>query len=138
MVYLTRRECFCSAHRLFNPAFSDEKNLEIYGKCSNSNWHGHNYIMYVTVKGDINPETGMVINIKELSEVIKNKVIDKLDHRNLNLEVDFLQGMIMSAENITIAIWKELENGLKTTGAKLHKIKLIETENNYIEYYGEN
>lgn len=137
MIYLTRRECFNSAHRLFNPEYSDEKNFEIYGKCSNANWHGHNYVMYVTVKGEVNPNTGMVINIKELSNILKNKVIDKLDHHNLNLEVDFLAGQIVSAENITIAIWKEIEECINQAGAKLHKIKLIETENNYIEYYGE-
>ncbi len=136
MVYLTRRECFSSAHRLFNPAYSDEKNVEIYGKCSNINWHGHNYTLLVTVKGEVNPETGMVINIKEMSNIIKKNVIDKLDHRNLNVEVDFLQGMIMSAENIAIAIWHQLEGDIKNAGAELHKIKLIETENNYIEYYG--
>jgi len=137
MVYLTRRERFNSAHRLFNPQYSDELNNEIYGKCSNPNWHGHNYDLFVTVKGLVDQETGVVINLKDLSQIIKTKVIDKLDHRNLNLEVDFLQNTIVSTENIILAIWKELDAELKKTNAKLHKLKLVETENNFAEYYGE-
>lgn len=137
MVYITRRECFSSAHRLFNPAFCDEKNLEIYGKCSNSGWHGHNYVLYVTVKGNVNAETGMVMNMKNLGDIIKSKVINKLDHHNLNSEVDFLQGKIISSENIAMAIWNEIDADIKANGAQLHGIRLVETENNYVEYYGE-
>jgi 6-pyruvoyltetrahydropterin/6-carboxytetrahydropterin synthase len=137
MVYLTRRERFNSAHRLFNPIYSDEVNNEIYGKCANPNWHGHNYELFVTIKGLVDPQTGVVINLKDLSLIIKTKIIDKLDHRNLNLEVDFLQNTIVSTENIILAIWKELEVELNKTNAKLHKLKLVETENNYAEYYGE-
>ena len=136
MVYLTRRERFNSAHRLFNPDFSDEKNYEIYGKCANPNWHGHNYELFITVKGNINQETGVVINLKDLSRIIKNRVIEKLDHKNLNIEVDFLKDMIISTENIIIAIWNELQVELAETDAELHKIRLVETENNFVEYYG--
>lgn len=137
MVYLTRRERFNSAHRLYNPDFSDEKNYQVFGKCANPNWHGHNYELFVTIKGEIDQETGVVINLKELSQIIKRKVIDKLDHKNLNIEVDFLEGKIMSTENIIVAIWNELAPEVEKINAKLHKIKLVETENNFAEYYGE-
>jgi 6-pyruvoyltetrahydropterin/6-carboxytetrahydropterin synthase len=137
MVYLTRRERFNSAHRLYNPDYSTEKNYEVYGKCANPNWHGHNYELFVTVKGEIDNETGVVINLKNLSKIIRSKVIEKLDHKNLNLEVDFLKDKILSTENIIIAIWNELENELQKTNAKLYKIRLVETENNFVEYYGE-
>ncbi|HAM97160.1 MAG TPA: 6-pyruvoyl tetrahydrobiopterin synthase [Marinilabiliales bacterium] len=137
MVYLTRRERFNSAHRLFNPKLTDEENNELYGKCANPNWHGHNYDLFVTVKGEVDPETGVVINLKDLSQIIKTKVIDKLDHRNLNVEVDFLQNTIVSTENIIVAIWKELQVELDKTPARLSKIKLVETENNFAEYYGD-
>jgi 6-pyruvoyltetrahydropterin/6-carboxytetrahydropterin synthase len=136
MVYLTRRERFNAAHRLFRPEWSDEKNLEIFGKCSNPNWHGHNYVLFVTVKGEINPELGYVVDLKILSKLIRHKVIDKIDHKNLNLEVDFMKGRMASTENIAIAIWKELEAGITDMGVKLHCIRLEETENNFVEYYG--
>lgn len=137
MVYLTRRERFNSAHRLFNVNYSDEKNFDVYGKCANPNWHGHNYELFVTVKGTVDPETGVVINLKELSQIINTSIIDKLDHKNLNIEVDFLHNTIVSTENIIVAIWNELEAELKHTKARLHKLKLVETENNFAEYYGE-
>ncbi len=137
MVYLTRRERFNSAHRLFNPIYSDEENYEIYGKCANPNWHGHNYELFVTIRGNVDQSTGVVINLKDLSLIIKSKIIDKLDHRNLNIEVDFLQNTIVSTENIIIAIWNELEVELNKTNARLFKLKLVETENNFAEYYGE-
>jgi 6-pyruvoyltetrahydropterin/6-carboxytetrahydropterin synthase len=137
MVFLTRRERFNSAHRLFNPNLTDEENYSIYGKCSNPNWHGHNYDLFVTVKGEINPQTGVVINLKTISQLIQDEIIEKLDHRNLNIEVDFLQGKIVSTENIIMAIWQQLEPEIAKTGALLHKIKLVETENNFAEYYGE-
>jgi 6-pyruvoyltetrahydropterin/6-carboxytetrahydropterin synthase len=137
MVYLTRRERFNSAHRLFNPIYSDEENYAIYGKCANPNWHGHNYELFVTVKGEVDTKTGLVINLKDLGKLIKSKIIDKVDHRNLNIEVDFLQNTIISNENIIIAIWKELEVEINKTNARLYKLKLVETENNFAEYYGE-
>lgn len=136
MIYLTRREQFNAAHRMFRSEWSDEKNFEVYGKCSNPNWHGHNYILYVTVKGEINPEIGYVVNLKDLSRIMKEEVIDLLDHKNLNTEVDFLEGLIMSSENLAIAIWNKLSPHIQNLGAQLHCIKILETENNYIEYYG--
>ena len=136
-MYLTRRERFNAAHRLFREDWDDEKNFEVFGKCSNPNWHGHNYVLYVTVKGEINPETGFVINIKTLSEIIKRRIIDKIDHKNLNLEVDFLKGTIVSTENMAQAFWSELETPVKKMGAQLHSVKIVETENNFVEYFGD-
>jgi 6-pyruvoyltetrahydropterin/6-carboxytetrahydropterin synthase len=136
MVFITRREHFNAAHRLFREDFSDEKNLEVFGKCSNPKWHGHNYTLYVTVKGPINPETGFVINLKDLSRILKEEVIEQLDHRNINLEVGFMQGKLASAENIAIGIWEQIEIPIRNLGAELHCVKLLETENNIVEYYG--
>jgi 6-pyruvoyltetrahydropterin/6-carboxytetrahydropterin synthase len=136
MIYITRRERFNAAHRLFKPDFSDEKNLEVFGKCSNPNWHGHNYTLFVTVKGEIDPATGFLVNLKDLSELINMLVIDKLDHRNINLEVDFMQGILASTENIAVGIWNELKEPVIGLGAQLFKIKLHETENNFVEYFG--
>ncbi|TVR80733.1 MAG: 6-carboxytetrahydropterin synthase [Chitinophagaceae bacterium] len=135
MVYLTRRETFNAAHKLFNPKWSEEKNRSVFGKCANTNWHGHNYQLFVTVKGTPDPDTGFIINVKELGTLIKEKVIDKLDHRNLNMDVPFLDGIMPSTENLVIAIWKELELNIK--GCSLHSVKLYETENIYAEYFGE-
>lgn len=137
MMYITRRERFNAAHRLFKPEWDDDKNLEIFGKCANPNWHGHNYVLYVTVKGEVNPDLGFVVNLKTVSTIVRETVIDKLDHKNLNLEVDFLKGRIMSTENLARAIWEELSPHIKLIGCELHKIKLEETENNYVEYYGD-
>jgi 6-pyruvoyltetrahydropterin/6-carboxytetrahydropterin synthase len=136
MIYVTRRERFNAAHRLFRPDYDDSKNLEIFGKCSNPNWHGHNYTLFVTVKGDVNPETGFLMNLKDLSELINRLVIEKLDHKNINLEVDFMSGVIASTENIAIGIWGELEKPIAELGSVLHKIQLFETENNFVEYFG--
>ncbi|MDR2040545.1 MAG: 6-carboxytetrahydropterin synthase [Bacteroidales bacterium] len=133
MIYLTRREGFSAAHRMFRPEWTEEKNTETYGKCSNPNWHGHNYILYVTVKGEINPETGYVINLKDLSKLIKERIIERIDHKNINLDVDFMQGKIASSENMAIAIWKELELPVAKLGASLHCIRLEENENNSVE-----
>ncbi len=109
MIHITRRERFNAAHRLFRADYSDEKNNEVFGKCSNPNWHGHNYELFVTVKGDINNETGFLINLKVLSKIIKTNVINKLDHKNINLEVDFMEGKLASTENLAASIWNELE-----------------------------
>jgi 6-pyruvoyltetrahydropterin/6-carboxytetrahydropterin synthase len=135
-MYITRRERFNAAHRLFRKEWTDEKNQEIFGKCSNPNWHGHNYTLYVTICGKISSETGFVVNLKELSQIIKTRIIDKVDHKNLNLEVDFMRDEIISTENIAVAIWHELEADINELGAELHCIKLVETENNYVEYFG--
>jgi len=136
-VSVTRRERFSASHRLFNPNWTDEKNEKTFGKCSNKNWHGHNYILFVTVSGLVLEETGYVIDLKKLSEIIKDRVINKLDHFNLNLEVDFMKDTITSAENIAIKIFEELEPHIKNLDCKLQKVKLEETENNYVEYYGQ-
>ncbi|MEI6696218.1 MAG: 6-carboxytetrahydropterin synthase [Bacteroidota bacterium] len=136
MIHITRRERFNAAHRLFRTDFSDEKNMEIFGKCSNPNWHGHNYELFVCVKGDINPETGFLINLKELSKIVNEQIINKIDHKNINLEVDFMQGKLASTENLTKAIWDEIAAPVKKLGAELHSIKLYETENNFVEYFG--
>lgn len=136
MVYLTRRERFNAAHRLFREGWTDEKNMEVFGKCSNPNWHGHNYVLYVTVKGEVKPEIGYVVNLKILSELIRTHIIEKLDHRNINLEVDFMRGKIASTENIAIAIWEELDPHIRNLGIELHRIRIEETENNAVEYFG--
>ena len=134
MFYLTRRERFNAAHRLFRPDFTDEQNLEVFGKCSNPNWHGHNYTLFVTVKGEINPETGFVINLKQLSDIIKTKIIDKLDHKNINLEVDFMAGIIASTENLAKGIFDELKEDVAAAGGQLQSVRIEETENNIVEY----
>ena len=136
MLFITRKEHFNAAHKLYNTQWSEEKNAEIFGKCSNPNWHGHNYNLYVTVKGNINPDTGFIVNLKDLSTVIRVEICDKLDHKNLNLDVDFLHGVMTSTENVTIAIFNILAPKIKNLGAELHSIKLYETENNYVEYFG--
>lgn len=133
---VTRRERFSAAHRLFRKEWDDETNKEVFGLCSNPNWHGHNYELFVTVKGEINPETGFVVNIKQLSEIIKEYVIDKIDHKNMNTEVDFMAGWLASTENLAVAIWKELKDPVNRLGINLHRIKIKETENNFVEYYG--
>ena len=137
MMYLTRRERFCAAHRLFRPDWSDEKNKKVFGGCSNPNWHGHNYQLFVTVKGKVDEGTGFVINLKILSQILNEKVISKLDHANINLDVDFMEGKLSTTENLAIGIWNEINDPLKSYGATLHCVKIIETENNIIEYYGE-
>lgn len=136
MIFITRRERFNAAHRLFRQDYTDEKNLEVFGKCSNPNWHGHNYILYVTVKGEVNQETGFLINLKELSKVINQHVIEKVDHKNINLEVDFMKGKLASTENLAISIWDELEVPLQRLNAMLHSVKIYESENNIVEYLG--
>ncbi|MCD6091139.1 MAG: 6-carboxytetrahydropterin synthase [Bacteroidales bacterium] len=137
MIYITRRERFTAAHRLFKEEYSDEKNMDVFGKCSNPNWHGHNYELFVTIKGEIDPETGFLINLVDLKNIIREKIITKVDHKNLNIEVDFLKNKFTSTEVIAIAIWEELENNIKQMGASLHCVKISETENNSVEYYGE-
>jgi 6-pyruvoyltetrahydropterin/6-carboxytetrahydropterin synthase len=135
-VQVIRRERFNAAHRLFNPNWSDEKNEQIFGKCANKNWHGHNYTLFVNVEGTVDPDTGYVIDLKVLSDIIKNRIVDKMDHKNLNLEVDFMKDTITTAENIAIKIYEELESDIQATGNNLYSVKLYETENNYVEYYG--
>jgi len=137
MIYITRRERFNAAHRLFREDYSDSRNLEVFGKCSNPNWHGHNYTLFVTVKGEVDPATGFLVNLKDLSEIINQFVIEKLDHRNINVEVDFMKGKLASTENLAIGIWNELKTPIDQLGAALYKVQLYETENNFVEYLGE-
>lgn len=135
-IYITRRETFNAAHKLWKPEWSEEKNDEVFGKCANKNWHGHNFELYVTVKGVPNADTGFVINLKTLSAIVREKVVEALDHKNLNLDVPFLQGIMASTENVAIAIWDLIDEDIRKNGGELAKIKLIETENNFVEYYG--
>ncbi len=135
-IYITRRETFNAAHKLSREEWSPEKNLEVFGKCSNHNWHAHNFQLFVTVKGIPNEETGFVINLKTLSKILKEKVIEEIDHKNLNLDVPFLKGIMASTENIAIAIWDLIEEDIRSCGGELAKIKIIETENNFVDYYG--
>ena len=138
MVYVSRKEHFNAAHKLYNPNWSEEKNVAVFGPCANANWHGHNFDMIVTVMGEPDPETGFVIDLKKLSTLIRTDVIDKLDHKNLNVDVDFMTGKMASCENLVMEIWKILYpkiQKLSKTGI-LHSIKLYETPRNYVEYFG--
>lgn len=138
MVYVCRREHFNAAHKLFNPKWTKEKNEEVFGPCANENWHGHNFELIVTVKGKPDPETGFVIDLKVLSRIIKKEVIEKLDHKNLNLDVDFLRDKMPSCEVIVMEIWNILQPKIaQVSEAQLHHIKLYETRNNFVEYFGE-
>jgi len=135
MVYVTRREVFSASHRLFNESLTSEENISLYDKCSNKYGHGHNFVLEVVVSGEIDKSTGYVIDLKILKKVIKEKIIDKVDHHHLNYEVDFLEGIIPTSENICVAVWNELHNNIPS--GKLFSVKLFETENNYVEYRGE-
>ncbi len=135
MVYLTRHEHFNAAHKLSNPNWTKEKNIEVFGKCANENWHGHNYELMITVKGNVDPDTGFVMDVKKLSELITDHVTEKLDHKNLNLDVPFLKDKFPSTENLAIAIWEQLEPLLPKNVA-LHCVKLYETPRIGVEYFG--
>ena len=135
MVYITRRETFSAAHRLYNPAWDDERNEQVFGKDANPNGHGHTYILEVTVRGQVDPETGMVLDLRDLRDIIRRTVIAKVDHANLNVDVDFLRGVLPSAENIVVACWHQLVPALGPV--QLFRLRLWESENNGVEYYGE-
>lgn len=135
MVYLTRVEHFNAAHKLYNPSWSREQNEEMFGVCANENWHGHNYELYVTVKGLPNPDTGFLYDVKKLSKIIQQHVVDKLDHKNLNMDVAFMSGKMCSTENLAIAIWEQLNPHIPSE-IQLHCIKLYETPRIYVEYFG--
>lgn len=135
MVFLTRIEHFNAAHKLFNPGWSKEKNESVFGKCANENWHGHNYELHITIKGEIDPDTGFVIDAKELSNLIKTFILEELDHKNLNLDVKFLEGKMCSTENLAIAIWQQLSPQLPKN-VQLHSVKLYETPRIFVEYFG--
>ena len=136
MVYLTRVEHFNAAHKLWNPEWDAEKNKEVFGKCANENWHGHNYELHVTIKGEPNAETGFIYNAKALGELIRDVIVEQVDHRNLNLDVPFMKGKFTSAENFAMGIWNELKPHIEKSDVKLHCIKLIETPRIYVEYFG--
>ncbi len=135
MMYVTRRETFSAGHRLHNPDWSDETNTRVFGRCNNPAGHGHNYTLEVTVAGEIDPATGYVIDLKLLKDIIHDRVLAAMDHRNLNVDVEFLQGVIPTAENIAVAIWNRLVDQLPS--GRLHEIRLLETEHNIVIYRGE-
>lgn len=134
IVYITRRERFNAAHKLYNPNWSEEENDAFFGKCANKFYHGHNFELFVTIKGIPKADTGMIMDLKKLKQLIKDLITEKLDHKNLNEDVEFLKGEIPSIENLVVAVWNILEPHIEN--GKLHCIKLIETENNFVEYYG--
>ena len=138
MIFVSRQEHFNAAHKLSNPSWSDEKNKQVFGPCANENWHGHNFNLIVTVAGEPDPETGFVVDLKKLSTLIRSKVVDELDHKNLNLDVPFMQGKMASTENLAIEIWNILDPLIPdiTRFGILHSIKLYETPRNYVEYFG--
>jgi 6-pyruvoyltetrahydropterin/6-carboxytetrahydropterin synthase len=136
IVHITRRERFNAAHKLWNEKWDAQENAKVFGKCSNPNWHGHNYELFVTVKGEPHEDTGYCIDLKILSDILNDRVIDKLDHKNLNLDVAFMTGKLTSTENLAIAIWNEIVEPVNAQGCKLYCVKLYETENNFVEYFG--
>ena len=136
MVFITRREQFSAAHKLFREDWSDEKNVHVFGKCANPNWHGHNYQLWVTVKGEQNADTSFVVNLTDVSTIVREKIISKLDHKNVNLDVDFMKGKLATTETLAVEIWKQIETSINKLGCELHCVKIQETENNYVEYFG--
>jgi 6-pyruvoyltetrahydropterin/6-carboxytetrahydropterin synthase len=138
MVYLTRVERFNAAHKLWVADWTPEQNLATFGKCSNPNWHGHNYYLEVTVRGMPDPVTGFVLDAKKLSDIVKREVIEQIDHRNVNLDVEFFPKHLQpTTENLAITIFNRLVEHVKPLGAELHRIRLRETETIYADYYGE-
>ena len=137
MVYLTRLEHFNAAHKLYNPGWTKEQNEAVFGLCANENWHGHNFELYVTDKGNPDPDTGFLMDVKVLSKIVNEQVIEALDHKNLNIEVPFLQGKMCTTETLAMAIWGRIFPHLPAA-VQLHAIKLYETPRIYVEYFGEN
>ena len=135
MVYLTRRITFNAAHKLSVAEWPDERNREVFGRCANVNWHGHNYVLFVTVRAEPHPETGFVMNAKDLARIVEDEVSEQLDHRNLNLDVPWLGGIQPTSENIARAIWGQLATKL-APHAELYRVRLVETENIFVDYYG--
>ena len=138
-VYVSRKEHFNAAHKLYNPAWTKEKNVEIFGPCANENWHGHNFDLIVTIKGEPDPDTGFVVDLKKLSTLIRDHITEKLDHKNLNVDVDFMQGKLASCENLVVEMWRILFPLIPTISkfGKLYSLRLFETPRNYVEYFGE-
>ena len=138
MIYITRKEHFNAAHRMYREEWSEEKNAEVFGKCANPHWHGHNYNLFVTVKGEVTHATGYLIDLKDLKVIINEYVIEKLDHKNINLDVPFMQGKMASTELLCIEIFNQLKSPIEAhKGVFLHSVKLYETENNSAEYFGD-
>jgi len=135
LVYITRKEHFNAAHKLYNPKWTQEENEAIFGKCANKNWHGHNFDLYVTVKGSPNEDTGFIMDLKKLRDIINEHVVEVLDHKNINMDVPFMKDKMASIENLAVGIWEQIEPHLQN--CTLHRIKLWETHNNYVEYFGE-
>lgn len=136
MIYITRKFHFSASHRLYKEGLTDEENEKIYGKCSNPNGHGHNYNLEITVAGKKDSFTGFVMDLKELKEIVNTELIDKVDHKNFNIDVGFMKGIIPSTENIAVKFWEILENKINNSERKLSSLKLFETENNFVEYRG--
>jgi 6-pyruvoyltetrahydropterin/6-carboxytetrahydropterin synthase len=138
MIFVSRKEHFNAAHKLYNPSWSKEQNEAVFGPCANENWHGHNFELIVTVKGNPDPNTGFVVDLKKLSVLIRQEICEKVDHKNLNLDVPFMVGKMASTENLAIEFWKILDSKLPSisTSGTLHSIKLYETPRNYVEYFG--
>lgn len=138
-VYVSRKEHFNAAHKLYNPAWTKEKNIEVFGPCANENWHGHNFDLIVTIKGEPDPDTGFVVDLKKLSKLIRDHITEKLDHKNLNVDVDFMQGKLASCENLVVEIWRILDPLLPSISkfGRLYSLRLFETPRNYVEYFGE-
>ncbi|QNR22892.1 6-pyruvoyl trahydropterin synthase family protein [Croceimicrobium hydrocarbonivorans] len=136
MIYIERKERFSAAHQLYNPNWTVEQNDAVFGKCANKNFHGHNFTLIVTVKGEINPDTGFVMNLVDLKKIIQEQVIEKVDHANLNHDVDFMLGKFASTEVLAEEFWKILEPAIAEHGCQLHRIRLEETINNAVEYFG--
>lgn len=134
-VRITKRVHFCAAHRLENPDWSEERNREVFGLCANPNWHGHNYNLEVTVEAELNPETGFVMDLVDLRDLVEREVLEDLDHKNLNLDVEWMRGVITSTENLVVAIWRRLETPMPE-GVTLSRLVLWETDRNYVEYTG--
>jgi len=140
MIYVSRKEHFNAAHKLYNDTWSKEKNEEVFGPCANPNWHGHNFELIVTVKGAPNPETGFVIDLKVLGDIVQKEIIDKVDHKNLNLDVPFMLNKLASCENLILEFWRILDYEITRveSNARLHRLRLYETPKNYVDYFGEN
>ena len=138
MLYVNRKEHFNAAHKLWNPKWSREKNIEVFGPCANENWHGHNFELIVTVKGEPDPDTGFVVDMKRLGDLIKAEVTEKVDHKNLNIDVPFMEGKLASCENLIVEFWNILFPEVQKLGKKatLHQIRLYETPRNFVDYYG--
>lgn len=137
IVFITRRERFNAAHKLWNPDWDADKNMSVFGKCANPNWHGHNYELFVTVKGTPAQDTGYCIDLKDLSDLLNKYVVDVFDHKNVNLDVPCMAGKLASTENMLLAIWDQIEQPIADLGCTLHKVELKETENNSAVYYGD-